>query len=68
MRLFLVVGFDVDLVVETPSLLAMFVLQVMDLQYEHFCLSLFLLYAQTSIEGHYTPSVQFLILVVPLFG
>ena len=67
-RLFLVVEFDVDFFVEPPSLFAMFVLWVTDLQCENFCLSLFLLYAQTSIEGHYTPSIQFLILVVPLCG
>ena len=56
------------LVVEPHPIFVMFVLQVTDLQYEHFCFSLFLLYAQTLIEGHYTPLVQFLILVVPLFG
>ena len=58
----------VDLAVELPFLSVMFVLQVMDLQYEHHCFSLFLLCAQTLIEGHFTPSVQFLTLGVPLFG
>ena len=58
----------VDFVVEPPSLFVMFVLQVMDLQYEHYCFSLFLLCTQALIEGHCTPSVQFLIMGVPLFG
>ena len=58
----------VDLVVELPFLSVMFVLQVTDLQYEHLCFSLFLLCAQNLIEGHCTPSVQFLIMGVPLFG
>ena len=58
----------VEFVVEPHSLFAMCVLQVTDLKFEHFCLPLFLLCAQISIEGHYTPLVQFLILVIPLFG
>ena len=56
------------LVVEPPSLSVMITLQVTDLQYEHYCFFLFLLCAQTLIEGQCTPSVQFLILGVPLFG
>ena len=57
-----------DLVVELPFLSVMFVLQVKDLQHEYCCFSLFLLCVQTLIEDHCTPSIQFLILGVPLFG